>query len=202
MAFYPHVNPGEKFIPNCRLENDVRDMVNSFHGQGALPSAGVRENRLTVTVYNATEEELPSGCAVSIAGDSDVGELMELPCRRFDGDTLHTWGVLVKELRPGESGACVIAGILSVPLDAAPGSSELCHVMPCLQDDGIQSFSLAPAGAKVIGMSGDQAVVELGGGDDYHGYFKVALTRLSSGSGVPSPEEESSSSEEIGRAHV
>ena len=182
MSFYPHVNRGDAFKPNALLENDVRDLVNRLKNSGMPKRIGCAASAFYVQVWNVEDGKLPAGAAVSILVDTDLPVVDgALPCRNFTGD-YRVFGVLKTELAPGDIGDCVIDGMVEVPItgSAYPGARAL----PVISDGSeslMPKFGVTPVGgARVLGITEDgNAVLDLGGDDDYFGLFKVALTYMS-----------------------
>ena len=79
MAFFPHVKKGDAFQPNALLENNVRDVVNGHNSIGARVTKGVGNSSIRIPVWNASDEDLPAGSAVTVdmnaEGKSPTGVL-------------------------------------------------------------------------------------------------------------------------------
>ena len=102
MAFFPHVKKGDAFQPSALLENNIRDVVNGYNAIGARVTKGIANSSIRIPVWNASDEDLPAGSAVTVdmnaEGKSPTGVL---PCVPFDG-SCQTWGILPTALSQGD----------------------------------------------------------------------------------------------------
>ena len=74
MSFYPDVAPGDTFVPNAKLSNDVRHLVNAAHGFQDCFQKGGSPGSVRISVFNATEEIIPQNTAVVFSSDAPRGE--------------------------------------------------------------------------------------------------------------------------------
>ena len=78
MSFYPDVAPGDKFVPDVKLSNDIRHLVNAAHGFQDCKQKGVPPAAVRVSVFNATEEIIPANTAVIFTSDAPRGEVLPI----------------------------------------------------------------------------------------------------------------------------
>jgi len=175
MSFYPDVAPGDKFVPNARLSNDIRHLVNAAHGfqdcrQKSVPFGAVR-----VSVYNATETTIPSNTAVVFTTDVTKGNT--LPVKQAPAGTAE-FGIVTRALAPKECGSCILIGTANVTIGTGTGNF--------VKSGSTRTFVRASSGtAKILHVSGTTAVILLGGSQPqaaapqivsgYAGAFKVSL---------------------------
>ena len=156
MGYYPDVNPGDKFKPLAKLENDVRHIVNGMNGFHGGAIYAVNPGVIRVSVYNTTSPAsvLLAGTAVSlnlsgvIAGDA-------YPAIAYS-DSLPCYGVLLKDLNPGECGTCVLSGLASVQIASTPATGNFAQP----NNEGV--FVRGDDGVPILNVSGTTAVVMLG----------------------------------------
>ncbi len=170
MSFYPDVAPGDKFVPDVKLSNDIRHLVNAAHGFQDCKQKGVPPAAVRVSVFNATEEIIPANTAVIFTSDAPRGEV--LPIKPAPSGTTD-FGIVSKDLAPNESGSCLLIGTATVTLSGGSGNYA--------QPGNDRTFVRASTGsARILHVYGDSAVVLLGcnGGimaqdTEYNGPFKV-----------------------------
>lgn len=170
MSFYPDVSPGDKFVPDVKLSNDIRHLVNAAHGFQDCRQKGVPPAAVRVSVFNATEEIIPANTAVIFTSDAPRGEV--LPIKPAPSGTTD-FGIVSKDLAPNESGSCLLIGTATVTLSGGSGNYA--------QPGSDRTFVRASTGsARILHVYGDSAVVLLGcnGGimaqeTEYDGPFKV-----------------------------
>lgn len=108
MAFYPDVHPGERAIRTAAEENAIRHILNAGDGFSAR-SAGLGKSRsICVSIYNATEEEIPAGVAVRIS-ENAVTE--PFPVRKVESGYGGFYGVVKTPLAPYAVGSMVVSGV-------------------------------------------------------------------------------------------
>ena len=104
MAFFPHVKKGDAFQPSALLENNIRDVVNGYNSIGARVTKGIANSSIRIPVWNASDEDLPAGSAVTVDMNAeDKSPTGILPCVPFDG-SCQTWGILPAALSQGAVG--------------------------------------------------------------------------------------------------
>lgn len=156
MGYYPDVNPGDKFKPIAKLENDVRHIVNGMNGFGGGVIQAGNPGVIRVPVYNSTSPAavLQAGKAVSIdlsgviAGDA-------YPAIAYS-DSLPCYGVLMKDLNGGDCGTCILSGLASVQIASTPATGN--YALP--GTGGV--FVRGDEGVPILNISGTKAVVMLG----------------------------------------
>ena len=170
MSFYPDVAPGDKFVPDVKLSNDIRHLVNAAHGFQDCKQKGVPPAAVRVSVFNATAETIPANTGVIFTSDAPRGEV--LPIKPAPSGTAD-FGIVSKDLAPNESGSCLLIGTATVMLSGGSGN----YVQP----GSDRTFVRASTGsARILHVYGDSAVILLGcnGGimaqdTEYNGPFKV-----------------------------
>jgi len=170
MSFYPDVAPGDKFVPDVKLSNDIRHLVNAAHGFQDCRQKGVPPAAVRVSVFNATTETIPANTAVIFTSDAPRGEV--LPIKPAPSGTTD-FGIVSKDLAPNESGSCLLIGTATVTLSGGSGNYA--------QPGSARTFVRASTGsARILHVYGDSAVVLLGcnGGimaqeTEYDGPFKI-----------------------------
>ncbi len=168
MGYWPDVNPGDTFQPNAKLENEIRHRLNELNGFGGGAIQAGNPGLIRVPVYNATSPAavLPAGKAVSInltgtiAGDA-------YPAIAFS-DSLPCYGVLLKDLKAGDCGTCVLSGLASVEIASTPATGN--YALP--GTGGV--FERGDEGVPILNVSGGTSAVVMlgalktfGGGVDY-----------------------------------
>ena len=122
MAFYPDVHPGERARRTAAEENAIRHILNAGDGFSAR-SAGLGKSRsICVSIYNATEEEIPAGVAVRISKNA---ETEPFPVRKVESGYTGFYGVVKTPLAPYAVGSMVVSGVAI--LNQAVGKS---HAVP------------------------------------------------------------------------
>ena len=108
MAFYPDVHPGERARRTAAEENAIRHILNAGDGFSDR-SAGLGKSRsICVSIYNATEEEIPSGFAVRISGNASAEPF---PVRKVESGYTGFYGVAKTPLAPYAVGSMVVSGV-------------------------------------------------------------------------------------------
>lgn len=108
MAFYPDVHPGERARRTAAEENAIRHILNAGDGFSDR-SAGLGKSRsICVSIYNATEEEIPAGVAVRI---SEKAETEPFPVRKAESGYTGFYGVVKAPLAPHAVGSMVVSGV-------------------------------------------------------------------------------------------
>lgn len=108
MAFYPDVHPGERARRTAAEENAIRHILNAGDGFSDR-SAGLGKSRsICVSIYNATEEEIPAGFAVRI---SENAATEPFPVRKVESGYTGFYGVLKTPLAPYAVGSMVVSGV-------------------------------------------------------------------------------------------
>lgn len=109
------MQPGQRFAPNARLENDVRHMLNSLNGPtpGKFVQTPKVENGslLTYPCKNSTDETLPADCAVEIDTSTQPGVIV-ISEKAYD--FRYPWGILMQPLAPRETGRVAVSGIIGI----------------------------------------------------------------------------------------
>ena len=119
MAFYPDVHPGERARRTAAEENAIRHILNAGDGFSDR-SAGLGKSRsICVSIYNSTEEEIPSGVAVRIAENAAAEPF---PVRKVESGYTGFYGVLKTPLSPYAVGSMVVSGVAI--LNQAVGKSH------------------------------------------------------------------------------
>ena len=119
MAFYPDVHPGERARRTAAEENAIRHILNAGDGFSDR-SAGLGKSRsICVSIYNATDEEIPAGFAVRISGNASAEPL---PVRKVESGYTGFYGVLKTPLSPHAVGSMVVSGVAI--LNQAVGKSH------------------------------------------------------------------------------
>ena len=119
MAFYPDVHPGERARRTAAEENAIRHILNAGDGFSDR-SAGLGKSRsICVSIYNATEEEIPAGVAVRIAENA---EAEPFPVRKVESGYTGFYGVVKAPLAPYAVGSMVVSGVAI--LNQAVGKSH------------------------------------------------------------------------------
>lgn len=159
MAFYPDVQPGQKFRPSVKLENDIRHMLNQLNG----PMPGSFKGKVTQNgellfypCINSTDATLPDRCAVAFEGVS--GRALSVTKAR---DNFLPWGVLMQALAPGEQGKVAIAGAIDVQ---ASGSGD--YIAPSWTNPG--ALIRNDHGEPILGaLGGGKYIIRLTGREQY-----------------------------------
>ena len=108
MAFYPDVHPGERARRTAAEENAIRHILNAGDGFSDR-SAGLGKSRsICVSIYNATEEEIPAGVAVRIAENAAAEPF---PVRKVESGYSGFYGVVKTPLAPYAVGSMVVSGV-------------------------------------------------------------------------------------------
>lgn len=108
MAFYPDVHPGERARRTAAEENAIRHILNAGDGFSDR-SAGLGKSRsICVSIYNATEEEIPAGFAVRIAENAATEPF---PVRKVESGYGGFYGVVKTPLAPYAVGSMVVSGV-------------------------------------------------------------------------------------------
>ena len=108
MAFYPDVHPGERARRTAAEENAIRHILNAGDGFSDR-SAGLGKSRsICVSIYNATEEEIPAGFAVRI---SENAATEPFPVRKVESGYTGFYGVVKTPLAPYAVGSMVVSGV-------------------------------------------------------------------------------------------
>ena len=108
MAFYPDVHPGERARRTAAEENAIRHILNAGDGFSDR-SAGLGKSRsICVSIYNATEEEIPAGFAVRISGNASAEPF---PVRQVESGYTGFYGVVKTPLAPYAVGSMVVSGV-------------------------------------------------------------------------------------------
>ena len=155
MAFYPDVHPGERARRTAAEENAIRHILNAGDGFSDR-SAGLGKSRsICVSIYNATEEEIPAGVAVRIAQNAATEPF---PVRKVESGYTGFYGVLKTPLAPHAVGSMVVSGVAI--LNQPVGKS---HAVPSVDgwagtDGGYGLFVLNPSKT-------ERAIVLIGAGN-------------------------------------
>ena len=166
MAFFPDVNPGDKFKPNALLSNNVRHIVNAlngFNGKPVMATGGM----IRIQVYNNSGSTLTAGTAVNFADSGSLcGEAV--PAIKLK-DAEKPWGVLVNQLKAKAIGSCILCGPAQVSLT---GSGDF--AAPTTSNPSV--FTRGATGAPVIFAGDGKGVVLLGAiaQDIYDGPFALS----------------------------
>ena len=153
MSFYPDVSPGDRFVPNAQLSNDIRHLVNAAHGFQDCRQKGVPFGSVRVSVYNATEETIPSNTAVVFTSDVTKGDT--LPVKQAPAGTAE-FGIVTRALAPNECGSCILIGTATVAVAEGTGNFA--------KPSDTRIFIRASTGtAKILHSSETKAVILLGG---------------------------------------
>ena len=119
MAFYPDVHPGERARRTAAEENAIRHILNAGDGFSDR-SAGLGKSRsICVSIYNATEDEIPAGVAVRI---SEKAASEPFPVRKVESGYTGFYGVAKTPLAPHAVGSMVVSGVAI--LNQAVGKSH------------------------------------------------------------------------------
>lgn len=172
MAFYPDVQPGQRYQIPASFFNDVHRILNSVNGFS--PGAGTSDNsEVSIQVYNSTPDKvLNAGTAVTVCSTGDFCE-DSIPVICYDGSE-NVWGVLQNTLQPGEIGDCIISGVTFIDVTSGIGK----YASP--NTDGSFVLGDAESGAKVVFASAGRAMIVLGfgssGRSEYDGFFKLIFS--------------------------
>ena len=168
MAFYPDVHPGERARRTAAEENAIRHILNAGDGFSDR-SAGLGKSRsICVSIYNATEEEIPAGFAVRISGNAAAEPF---PVRKVESGYNGFYGVLKTPLSPHAVGSMVVSGVAI--LNQAVGKS---HAAPSVDgwvgtDGGDGLLVLNPSTTEraivLIGAAGNSS------GSDFDAFCKT-----------------------------
>lgn len=168
MAFYPDVHPGERARRTAAEENAIRHILNAGDGFSDR-SAGLGKSRsICVSIYNATEEEIPAGVAVRI---SEKAETEPFPVRKVESGYTGFYGVLKTPLAPYAVGSMVVSGVAI--LNQAVGKP---HAVPSVDgwvgtDGGDGLLVLNPSATEraivLIGAAGNSS------GSDFEDFCKT-----------------------------
>ena len=162
MAFYPDVHPGERARRTAAEENAIRHLLNAGDGFSDR-SAGLGKSRsICVSIYNATEEEIPAGVAVRISGNAAAEPF---PVRKVESGYNGFYGVLKTPLSPHAVGSMVVSGVAI--LNQAVGKS---HAAPSVDgwvgtDGGDGLLVLNPS-------TTERAIVLIGAGNSSGSEFE------------------------------
>ena len=162
MAFYPDVHPGERARRTAAEENAIRHLLNAGDGFSDR-SAGLGKSRsICVSIYNATEEEIPAGVAVRISGNAATEPF---PVRKVESGYNGFYGVLKTPLSPHAVGSMVVSGVAI--LNQAVGKS---HAAPSVDgwvgtDGGDGLLVLNPS-------TTERAIVLIGAGNSSGSEFE------------------------------
>ncbi len=159
MASFPEVTVKDKFEPNARLSNAVRNMVNSADGFKAGAQKRTNTNVIRVACYNATTSTITSGTAVMF-GETAIADDV-YPIKPYDGTADALWGVLSTTIEAQGCGSAVVMGCVTVN---ASGSGDYVTA----NADG--TFVRGDEGVPIIYASGSSCLILLGGGSSGSGY--------------------------------
>lgn len=155
MAFYPDVHPGERAIRTAAEENAIRHILNAGDGFSDR-SAGLGKSRsICVSIYNATEEEIPAGFAVRISGNAQTEPF---PVRKVESGYTGFYGVVKAPLAPHAVGSMVVSGVAI--LNQAVGKS---HAVP-----SVYGWAGADGGGGLLVLNPsttERAIVLIGAGN-------------------------------------
>ena len=168
MAFYPDVHPGERARRTAAEENAIRHLLNAGDGFSDR-SAGLGKSRsICVSIYNATDEEIPAGFAVRI---SENAAAEPFPVRKVESGYTGFYGVVKTPLAPYAVGSMVVSGLAI--LNQAVGKS---HAAPSVDgwvgtDGGDGLLVLNPSTTEraivLIGAAGNSS------GSDFEDFCKT-----------------------------
>ena len=168
MAFYPDVHPGERARRTAAEENAIRHILNAGDGFSDR-SAGLGKSRsICVSIYNATEDEIPAGVAVRI---SEKAASEPFPVRKVESGYTGFYGVAKTPLAPHAVGSMVVSGVAI--LNQAVGKS---HAAPSVDgwvgtDGGDGLLVLNPSKTEraivLIGAAGNSS------GSDFEDFCKT-----------------------------
>ena len=136
MAFFPPVQPGQKFTPSAAVENATRALLNKLAGISVDGTRKIATSKLKV--YNNTAEILIAGQAVSF--DNDVIIADSIPVKKYSASV--SWGVLATTLQPDGFGECIVSGAVLVTITGSGTSAEPAS-------DG-KSFVAGNSGAQIL----------------------------------------------------
>ena len=162
MAFYPDVHPGERARRTAAEENAIRHILNAGDGFSDR-SAGLGKSRsICVSIYNATDEEIPAGFAVRISGNAATEPF---PVRKVESGYNGFYGVVKTPLAPSAVGSMVVSGVAI--LNQAVDKS---HAVPSVDgwvgtDGGDGLFVLNPS-------TTERAIVLIGAGNSSGSEFE------------------------------
>ena len=172
MAFYPDVQPGDKFQPDALLANDVRHLLNRLDGFTGSVAKETPFNNTVVQVY--CQKELKPGTAVNF---KDGGEMIRdvIPCEVFN-NPFKPWGVVPNGLQPNKIGECVVSGAVKVNISGDIKS----HALPSTKNS--QIFETADTGAFILyrSQTSSDAIILLNSKPKetgYNGFFKVEVEK-------------------------
>ena len=168
MAFYPDVHPGERARRTAAEENAIRHLLNAGDGFSDR-SAGLGKSRsICVSIYNATEEEIPAGFAVRISGNAATEPF---PVRKVESGYTGFYGVLKTPLAPSAVGSMVVSGvaILNQAVDKSHAAPSVDGWVGTDGGDGLLVLnpSTTERAIVLIGAAGNSS------GSDFEGFFKT-----------------------------
>ena len=164
MAYYPDVQPGDKFQPNALLANDVRHLLNRMDGFTGGVSKATRQNYTTIKVYS--DEMLRPGDGVNFID----GEMIQgaVPCELY-WDRSRPWGVIFDWIKPHGFGHCIVGGAATLniygncPQYARPGIWDMYYI------SSVNGATLLSPDSEVYKINDER------GEQPYEGYFKVEI---------------------------
>jgi len=152
MGFFPDVNAGDQFVPNARLSNEVRHIVNRMNGflSGTI-TAGKTTGSLCIKGYNPTSDETIAAGNVVIIPEGPIVEDAFPVATMIDGEyhmLVDSWGIAQEEIGPKQVGSVLVMGAAIVPIISETGTDTFEYVKPVA---GGGSFKKAKRGiAKYI----------------------------------------------------
>ena len=152
MPFFPDVNAGDPFIPDARLSNEVRHIVNRMNGflSGTI-TAGKTTGSLCIKGYNPTSDETIAAGNVVIIPEGPIVEDAFPVATMIDGEyhmLVDSWGIAQEEIGPKKVGYVLVMGAAIVPIISETGTDTFEYVKPVA---GGGSFKKAKRGiAKYI----------------------------------------------------
>ena len=162
MAFYPDVHPGERARRTAAEENAIRHILNAGDGFSDR-SAGLGKSRsICVSIYNATDAEIPAGFAVRISGNAQTEPF---PVRKVESGYTGFYGVVKAPLAPHAVGSMVVSGV-------------------AILNQAVDKSHAAPSGDGWVGADGgdgllvlnpsttERAIVLIGAGNSSGGDFE------------------------------
>lgn len=152
MPFFPDVNAGDPFVPNARLSNEVRHIVNRMNGflSGTI-TAGKTTGSLCIKGYNPTSDETIAAGNVVIIPEGPIVEDAFPVATMIDGEyhmLVDSWGIAQEKIGPKQVGSVLVMGAAIVPIISETGTDTFEYVKPVA---GGGSFKKAKRGiAKYI----------------------------------------------------
>ena len=174
MAYFPDVQPGDRFEPNALLSNNVRHMLNRMDGFTGGVAKETPFNNTVVQVY--CQEELKPGTAVNFKdGEKMINDA--IPCEAFN-NPLKPWGIVTRGLQPDGIGECIVSGAVKVKISGEIKN----YALPNIKNP--QEFESSDTGAFVLYRSrtSRDAIIRLNGRPKevgYNGFFKVEVEKIS-----------------------